>query len=107
MAKEKKEKASKLNSENKEAKKGKVVLGERSLAEVCLPFERPVIELEKKIEELKSTSGQDIDLSGEVLSAEKNWKRLSKIFLIISLRGSVFKLRVILCAPTLWTMLDI
>lgn len=59
----------------------KVTLGTRNLAEACLPFERPVVELEKKINELRNTSGEGIDLSGEISSAEKKLeKALKEIF---------------------------
>lgn len=61
--------------------KEKVRLGERKLQDVCLPFERPVIELEKRIQELKATSQQGVDLGGEIRSAEKKLeKALKEIF---------------------------
>lgn len=59
----------------------KIVLGTRNLTETCLPFERPVIELEKKINELRQSAENGIDLSGEISSAEKKMeKALKEIF---------------------------
>jgi acetyl-CoA carboxylase carboxyl transferase subunit alpha len=56
-------------------------LGTRNLAEACLSFERPVVELEKKINELRASAEQGIDLSGEIQSAEKKMhKALKDIF---------------------------
>jgi acetyl-CoA carboxylase carboxyl transferase subunit alpha len=52
-------------------KKEKIKIGTRDIADACLPFERPVIELEKKINELRASAEQGIDLSGEIESAEK------------------------------------
>ncbi len=60
-----------------EAKKPKT-LGTRNLAEACLSFERPVIELEKKIGELRASAAQGIDLSGEISSAEKKMEKALK-----------------------------
>ncbi len=55
--------------------------GGRTLWEVCLPFERPVVELEKRILELKESNQQGIDLTGEIRSAEKKLeKALKEIF---------------------------
>lgn len=62
-------------------RKEKVRLSERNLQDTCLPFERPVVELEKRIQELKATSQQGIDLTGEIHSAEKKLeKALKEIF---------------------------
>ncbi len=62
-------------------RKEKIRIGGRSLADTCLPFERPVIELEKRIQELKASSQEGIDLSGEIRSAEKKLeKALKEIF---------------------------
>ena len=62
-------------------KKEKIRLGSRDWVESCLPFERPVVELEKKINELKTSSGEGIDLSGEIKSVEKKLeKALKEIF---------------------------
>lgn len=69
--------------ENKSAsgKKEKVRLGSRKLEEACLAFERPVVELEKRIQELKDSSREGIDLAGEIKSAEKKLeKALKEIF---------------------------
>lgn len=64
-----------------EEKKEKIRLGSRDWVESCLPFERPVVELEKKINELKTSSGEGIDLSGEIKSVEKKLeKALKEIF---------------------------
>jgi acetyl-CoA carboxylase carboxyl transferase subunit alpha len=63
------------------SQKGKVQLGERSLHDACLPFERPIVELEKRIQELKGTRQEGIDLSEEIQSAEKKLeKALKEIF---------------------------
>jgi acetyl-CoA carboxylase carboxyl transferase subunit alpha len=67
--------------EKQDAKKEKVWLGSRDLIETSLPFEKPVIELEKKIQELKSLAEKGIDLSGELKSAEKKLeKALEEIY---------------------------
>ncbi len=58
-------------------KKEKIKLGTRNLFDVCLPFERPVVELEKKINELRA-SHEGIDLSGEIKSAEKKLEKALK-----------------------------
>lgn len=61
--------------------KEKVRLGTRDLMDACLPFERPVMELEKKINELRAASKEGIDLSGEMKSVEKKLeKALKEIF---------------------------
>ena len=65
----------------KTIKKEKIRLGDRDPMNTCLPFERSVMELEKKVNELKSSSDDGIDLSGEIKSAEKKLeKALEKIF---------------------------
>lgn len=62
-------------------RKEKIRLSERNLEDACLPFERPVVELEKRIQELKAASQQGIDLTGEIRSAEKKLeKALKEIF---------------------------
>ena len=58
--------------------KEKIKLGTRNLIETCLPFERPVVEIEKKINELRASAGSDIDLSGEIKSAEKKLEKALK-----------------------------
>ncbi len=64
-----------------ETKKEKIRLGTREIWETCLAFERPVIELEKKINELRAAGSEGIDLSGEIKSAEKKLeKALKEIF---------------------------
>lgn len=61
--------------------KEKIRLGEKNLEDACLPFERPVVELEKRIRELKATGQEGIDLTGEIRSAEKKLeKALREIF---------------------------
>lgn len=62
-------------------RKEKIRLGGRDLAEACLPFERPIVELEKRILELKATTQEGIDLSEEIRSVEKKLERaLKEIF---------------------------
>ncbi len=62
-------------------RKEKIRLSERNLEQACLPFERPIVELEKRIQELKATTQEGIDLSGEIRSAEKKLeKALKEIF---------------------------
>ncbi len=62
-------------------KKEKIRLSEKNFHDACLPFERPVVELEKRIEELRTSSQEGIDLSGEIKSAEKKLeKALKEIF---------------------------
>ncbi len=73
----------KLKSENAESAqpetaKPKIKLGSRNLLDTSLPFERPVIDLEKKINELRTTSSEGIDLSGEIASAEKKLEKALK-----------------------------
>jgi acetyl-CoA carboxylase carboxyl transferase subunit alpha len=55
--------------------KEKIKLGTRDIFEACLPFERPVVEMEKKINELRKISHGGIDLSGEIKSAEKKLEK--------------------------------
>lgn len=53
----------------------------RSLLDVCLPFERPIVELERTIAELKDHSKDGIDLSGEIKSVEtKLGKALKDVY---------------------------
>lgn len=62
-------------------RKEKIRVSERNLQDACLPFERPVVELEKRIQELKATTQEGIDLTGEIRSAEKKLeKALKEIF---------------------------
>lgn len=58
--------------------RGKVQLGTRDIFETCLPFERPVVEMEKKILELKTSANEGIDLSGEIKSVEKKLEKALK-----------------------------
>ncbi len=43
--------------------------------DVCLPFEKPIVELEKMILEMKESSNSDVDLSSEVKSLEKKLEK--------------------------------
>src|SRR3989344_9314466 len=62
-------------------KKKKVKLGDRDIFTTCLPFERPIVELEKMILEMKAKSSEGIDLSDEIQSAEKKMeKEVRKVF---------------------------
>lgn len=47
----------------------------RALFDVCLPFEKPIVELEKKILELKESSSAEVDFSAEVKSLEKKLEK--------------------------------
>jgi len=59
----------------------KIQLSTRKLQDACLPFERPVVEFEKRIQELKAAAQGGIDLTGEIRSAEKKLeKALKEIF---------------------------
>ena len=49
-----------------------------NLLETCLPFERPLIELEKKMQELRRSSENGIDLKGEIKSVEKKLEKALK-----------------------------
>lgn len=59
-------------------RKEKIRISGRNLQDACLPFERPVVELEKRIQELKSSNQEGIDLSGEIRSAEKKLEKALK-----------------------------
>lgn len=50
----------------------------RNIFDACLPFERPIVELEKKILELKSGTNGGIDLSGEIKGLEKKLEKAIK-----------------------------
>lgn len=50
----------------------------RTLMDVCLPFERPIVELEKTIAGLKQHAQDGIDLSGEIKSVEKKLEKALK-----------------------------
>ncbi len=58
--------------------KEKLKLGSRDIFDACLSFERPVVEMEKKINELRRMGGGEIDLSGEIQSAEKKLEKAIK-----------------------------
>lgn len=51
---------------------------EKEIYRNCLPFEKPIVELEKKIQELKSLSGDGIDLAGEIKNLEKKLEQAKK-----------------------------
>ncbi len=61
-----------------EVKKSVVQPGGRDIWDVCLPFERPVVDLEKKLQELRHSSGESMDLSGEIKSVEKKIEKALK-----------------------------
>lgn len=61
-----------------EAKKNMQKTGGRDLLDVCLPFEKPVVEMEKKLRELRQSSGDSMDLSGEIKSVEKKMEKALK-----------------------------
>lgn len=63
---------------NGDIKKEKIRLGTRDLSDACLPFERPIVDLEKKIDELRTSIEQGIDLSGEIKSLEKKLEKAMK-----------------------------
>lgn len=65
-------------TENHIVKKEKIRLGTRDPFEASLPFERPVLELEQKMKELKTMSEGGIDLSGEIRSVEKKIEKALK-----------------------------
>lgn len=58
--------------------KEKIRLGTRDLFETCLAFERPVIELEKKIHDLRASQHEGINLSGEIESLQKKLEKALK-----------------------------
>ncbi len=52
--------------------------GGRDLLDVCLPFEKSVVEMEKKLRDLRHSSGESMDLSGEIKSVEKKMEKALK-----------------------------
>jgi acetyl-CoA carboxylase carboxyl transferase subunit alpha len=50
----------------------------KGLPESFLPFEKPIIELEKKIQELKNMSTQDMDLNDEAKDLEKKLEQAKR-----------------------------
>lgn len=58
--------------------KEKIASHGRNIFDACLPFERPIVELEKKILELKSGTNGGIDLSGEIKGLEKKLEKAIK-----------------------------
>ncbi|HXV27452.1 MAG TPA: acetyl-CoA carboxylase carboxyltransferase subunit alpha [bacterium] len=82
MAKKEAKKETKKNGTGSDdIKKTKIRLGSRDIFETGLSFEKPVLELEKKINELRASTSHSIDLSGEIKSAERKLeKALKEIF---------------------------
>ena len=74
----KKNKPVEVSEQDPALPKEKIRLGTRNLIETCLPFERPVLELEKKINELRGSSNGEIDLTGEIKSLEKKLEKALK-----------------------------
>lgn len=74
----KKKKVKATQEETAPASKEKIKLGSRDIFDACLPFERPVVEMEKKINELRKIGNGEIDLSGEIQSAEKKLEKAIK-----------------------------
>ena len=68
----------KKNDNEIEIPKEKIRVGTRDLMEASLPFERPVLEMEKKLKELRASAGEGIDLSGEIKSVEKKMEKALK-----------------------------
>jgi len=75
MAKKSKKNKTEQNPPEKKPKKS---LGTRKLAEACLPFEKPVVTLEQKLDELRTSGEEGIDLSDEIKSAEKKLEKAIK-----------------------------
>ena len=62
-------------------KKKKLKITGKDIFNTCLPFERPIVELEKTILEMRARSEAGIDLTGEIKSAEKKLeKEVRKVF---------------------------
>ncbi len=62
-------------------KKKRLKITGKDIFNTYLPFERPIVELEKTILEMKARSEGGIDLSGEIKSAEKKLeKEVRKVF---------------------------
>ncbi len=58
------------------SKKEKMKITEKNHSEVYLPFEKPIVELEQMINEMKSK--KEIDLSEEIRSAEKKLEAMTR-----------------------------
>lgn len=62
-------------------KKKKIRITDKDIFSACLSFERPIVELEKTIIEMRARNEAGIDLSGEIKSAEKKFeKEVRKVF---------------------------
>lgn len=74
MSKKRKKKKEKERNREKETNGGvspSPSAASKNYLEVSLPFEKPIIELEKTINDLRAHSKEGIDLSGEIKSTEK------------------------------------
>ncbi len=78
MAKKNKKKQHEETGAEAIAPKEKIRLGSKDIFAACLPFERSVVEMEKKIHELRKMSHGEIDFSGEIKSAEKKLEKAIK-----------------------------
>lgn len=77
----KKKKENEADAAALRAKRPKQNFGSRDIFDACLPFERPILELEKMVADLKASASEGIDLSGEIKSAEKKLeKALKEVF---------------------------
>src|SRR3989338_2058627 len=62
-------------------KKKKIKITDKDIFSTYLPFERPIVELEKTILEMRARHESGIDLSGEIGSTEKKLeKEMRKVF---------------------------
>lgn len=52
--------------------------GERTIFDTYLPFEKPIVELEKKVSELRSLTEGGLDLSGEIRHLEKKLEKVQR-----------------------------
>ncbi len=69
-------------------------------------FEKPIIELEEKIEELRNFSDEKkVELSSEILNLESRLKALKKISILNLLLGKKFKFPGTLGGPLLLIIL--
>jgi acetyl-CoA carboxylase carboxyl transferase subunit alpha len=50
----------------------------QEISQACLPFEKPIVDLERTIEQLREHSKEGIDLTGEIKSAEKKLEKALK-----------------------------
>ncbi|OQA57212.1 MAG: Acetyl-coenzyme A carboxylase carboxyl transferase subunit alpha [Candidatus Omnitrophica bacterium ADurb.Bin277] len=78
MAKKNKNKKKKTSEDKSPIPTEKIHLGTKDIFDACLPFERPVVDMEKKINELKKVNQEGVDLSDEIESAERKLKEAIK-----------------------------